>query len=222
MPQPVKLVSGTCSTCVVADTGRRWSVAEGPVGAGGISSTTLTVRPVAGDATNSAQTPVLSSLARWSPDGAALAYANDRDGQLYLVRATSREPIRVTTRGRNAHPEFSPDGQWIYFDSDRSGTRQLWRIRLDGGAPEQLTTGEIESAQPHVSPDGRAVAFLSFDAGSTQARDLRNARLRLLSLATGGVDELTQFLGGEGTLDAYPWAPNGQYLAFVSYQLVSR
>jgi TolB protein len=222
MPQPVKLVSGTCSTCVVADTGRRWSVAEGPVGAGGIRSTTLTVRPVAGGATNSAQTPVLSSLARWTPDGAALTYANDRDGQLYVVRATSPEPIRVTTRGRNAHPEFSPDGQWIYFDSDRSGTRQLWRIRLDGGAPEQLTTGEIESAQPHVSPDGRAVAFLSFDAGSTLPRGLRNARLRLLSLATGAVDDLAQFLGGEGTLDAYPWAPNGQYLAFVSYQLVPR
>jgi Tol biopolymer transport system component len=182
----------------------------------------LTVSRAGGGPTDGAQMPVLSSLARWSPDGAALAYANDRDGQLYAVRATSREPIRLTTRGRNAHPEFSPDGQWIYFDSDRSGTRQLWRMRLDGGAPEQLTTGELESVQPHVSPDGRSVAFVSLETGAASTRGLRPTHLRLLSLATGAADELAQFLGGEGTLDAYPWAPNGQYLAFVSYQLLSR
>jgi Tol biopolymer transport system component len=33
---------------------------------------------------------------------------------------------------------------------------------------------------------------------------------------------MAQLTGGEGTLDAYPWAPNGQYLAFVSYQLLAR
>ncbi|HEX7980101.1 MAG TPA: hypothetical protein VF461_15940 [Gemmatimonadaceae bacterium] len=220
-PHPVKFVAG-CATCTVADTGRRWSIAEGPAGADGVRSSTLMVSRAAGGPSNGALMPVLSSLARWSPDGAALAYADDRDGQLYVVRATSREPIRLTTRGRNAHPEFSPDGQWIYFDSDRSGSRQLWRMRLDGGAPEQLTTGQIESAQPHVSPDGRSVAFLSFESGAPSARGLREARLRVLSLASGAVEELAQLLGGEGTLDAYPWAPNGQYLAFVSYRLLPR
>jgi TolB protein len=220
-PQPVKFVMSGCATCAVADTGRRWSVVEAPYRADGVQSATLTVERATGTAGNDALMPVLSSLARWSPDGAALVYANERDGQLYLVRVTSRDPIHVTTRGRNAHPEFSADGQWIYFDSDRSGRRQLWRVRLDGGAPEQLTAGELESVQPHLSPDGRTVAFLSFEPGATP-RGLRNARLRLLSLATGGVDELAQLLGGDGTLDAYPWAPNGQYLVFVSYQAVSR
>jgi len=138
------------------------------------------------------------------------------------MRATSREPIRLTTRGHNAHPEFSPDGQWIYFDSDRSGTRQLWRMRLDGRAPEQLTTGNSESALPHVSPDGRSVAFLSFESGAPSTRGIREARLRVLSLSNGAIEDLAALLGGEGTLDAYPWAPNGQYLAFVSYRLLAR
>ena len=102
------------------------------------------------------------------------------------------------------------------------GTRQLWRLKLDGGAAEQLTTGALESAQPHVSPDGRTVAFVAFEPGAAPARGLRHAHLRLLSLVTGAVDELAQLLGGEGTLDAHPWAPNGQYLTFVSYQAVSR
>ena len=221
-PQPVKLVLSRCDTCTVADTGRRWSVADGAPRGDAVPPATLTVRRGAGGAWSDALMPVLNSLARWSPDGAALVYANERDGQLYLMRATAREPIRVTTRGRTAHPEISPDGQWIYFDSDRGGTRQLWRLKLDGGAAEQLTTGALESAQPHVSPDGRTVAFVAFEPGAAPARGLRHAHLRLLSLVTGAVDELAQLLGGEGTLDAYPWAPNGQYLTFVSYQAVSR
>ena len=221
-PQPVKLVLSRCDTCAVADTGRRWSVVESPSRGDGARSATLTVKRPAGGAWGDALMPVLNSLARWSPDGSALVYANERDGQLYLVRATSPEPIRVTTRGRNAHPAISPDGQWIYFDSDRGGSRQLWRLKLDGGAAEQLTTGELESAQPHVSPDGRAVAFVSFAPRAAPTRGLRDAQLRLLSLVTGAIDQLAQLVGGEGTLNAYPWAPNGQYLAFVSYQAVSK
>ena len=221
-PQAVKLVSSGCPTCAVADTGKRWSIAEGPAGTDGVRSSTLTVSRAAGGRAIGTMMPVLASLARWSPDGAALVYSDDRDGQLHALRATSHEPIRMTTRGRNAHPEFSPDGQWIYFDSDRSGTRQLWRMRLDGRAPEQHTTGDTESVQPHLSPDGRSVAFLSFDSEAPSTRGIREARLRVLSLANGAVDELAQLLGGEGTLAAYPWAPNGQYLVFVSYRLLSR
>jgi len=221
-PQPVRLVAMGCPSCVVTDTGRRWSIAEGPAGADGVRSSTLTVSRAGGGTAIGTLMPVLSSFARWSPDGGALAYANDRDGQLYAMRATSREPIRLTTRGHNAHPEFSPDGQWIYFDSDRSGTRQLWRMRLDGRAPEQLTTGNSESALPHVSPDGRSVAFLSFESGAPSTRGIREARLRVLSLSNGAIEDLAALLGGEGTLDAYPWAPNGQYLVFVSYRLLAR
>ena len=36
-------------------------------------------------------------------------------------------------------PQWSPDGQWIAFASTRSGKRNLWLLRLDGGEAEQLT-----------------------------------------------------------------------------------
>jgi len=36
------------------------------------------------------------------------------------------------------------------------------------------------------------------------------------------MEDLAALLGGEGTLDAYPWAPNGQHLVFVSYRLLAR
>ena len=35
----------------------------------------------------------------------------------------------------------SPDGQWLGFDSDRSGIQEIYKVPIDGGAPQQLTSG---------------------------------------------------------------------------------
>jgi Tol biopolymer transport system component len=39
---------------------------------------------------------------------------------------------------------------------------QLWRMRPDGGAPEQLTNDAYNNWFPHISPDGKWIVFLSF------------------------------------------------------------
>jgi Tol biopolymer transport system component len=170
---------------------------------------------VAGDAGTA-----LGLIARWAPDGSALVFASLKDDQVYLVRARSREPIKLTSRGHNADPVFSPDGRSVYFSSDRSGRWQLWRQSVQGASAEQLTHDDFDNRHPYVAPDGRSVAFLSFENGAADRRALRDARLRRLSLADGVVEELAKLLGGHGSLAAYPWAPDGQHLAFVSYQRV--
>lgn len=38
-------------------------------------------------------------------------------------------------------PRWSRDGHWIYFGSNRTGKRQIWRIAAGGGKPVQLTQG---------------------------------------------------------------------------------
>ena len=149
-------------------------------------------------------------------------FASLKDDQIYVVRARSREPIRLTTRGHNADPVFSPDGRYVYFASDRTGRWQLWRQSVQGAAAEQLTHDDFENTHPYLSPDGRWIAFLSFERGATDRRALRDARLRRVSLADGAVEELAALVGGEGSLAAYPWAPDGEHLAFVSYQRVPR
>ena len=127
-----------------------------------------------------------------------------KDNQIYVVRARSREPIRITSRARNADPVFSPDGRHVYFSSDRSGRWQLWRVNIDGSVPEQLTRDDFDNTHPYLSPDGRSVAFLAFDAATTNRAALRDARLRLLTLADGKVEELAKLLGGDASLAAYP------------------
>lgn len=53
---------------------------------------------------------------------------------------------------------FSPDGAWLAFVSDRTGTPQLWRVRTSGGEPERLTDHDRVGAY-RFSPDGRRIAY---------------------------------------------------------------
>jgi Tol biopolymer transport system component/tRNA A-37 threonylcarbamoyl transferase component Bud32 len=64
----------------------------------------------------------------------------------------------------------SPDGKWLYYDSDLQGNSDIWRIALTGastaGAPQQLTSDPAGDFHPAVSPDGGQVAFHSFRTGN--------------------------------------------------------
>lgn len=64
-------------------------------------------------------------------------------------------------------PQWSPDGQWILFASNRTGDADnnartdLWLIRPDGSEVRRLTFGDVGAVWPRWSPDGRHVAFVS-------------------------------------------------------------
>ena len=220
-PQRVRSSISSCRECQTADTGRRWSLREDASRSGALLDLSWTESASAAFVSGNAD-PELAMISRWSPDGSALVFASLKDNQIHLVRARSREPLKITSRGRNADPVFSPDGRHVYFSSDRTGRWQLWRVNVDGSAPEQLTRDDFDNTHPYPSPDGRSVALLSFDAANTNRGALRDARLRLLSLADGRIEELATMLGGDFSLAAYPWSPDGQYLAFVSYQRAPR
>ena len=52
-----------------------------------------------------------------------------------------------------------PDGRTVLFLSARSGSSQVWRIRVDGGEAEPVTDLPLDIANLIVSPDGRHIAF---------------------------------------------------------------
>ncbi len=108
---------------------------------------------------------------RISPDGKTVAYVvttvdlagNKSSSALWLASADGAgEPRALTTAARkDRHPRWSPDGKRILFESNRSGSNQLWVIDVGGGEARQLTTISTEAGGALWSPDGKAVAFVS-------------------------------------------------------------
>ncbi len=109
--------------------------------------------------------PYVSGTPRWSPDGRWIAFdsrfndpATGGNPDIYIISADGGQPRRLTTNpAEDIVPSWSRDGRWIYFSSMRSGSQQIWKASVDGGAAIQVTSdGGFES---YESPDGRYLYF---------------------------------------------------------------
>jgi hypothetical protein len=166
----------------------------------------------------------------WSPDGSTIAYvrvgANDGSYDIYSADlATGKKAPLIVGRGSDDGPEWSPDGQWLYFNSSRSGAMQIWRAHGDGSSPEQVTHDpNFRDWFPHFSPDGKWIAFISFGldvALNDHPPNRSDVMLRIMP-ADGSAPPvvLTRLFGGQGTINVPSWSPDSKKIAFVSYRLV--
>ena len=165
-----------------------------------------------------------------SPDGLTLAYVavEGRQGRkrvnIFTIPAAGGPDTRLSDVDYpNDGPEYSPDGMWIYFSSERAATRpghaQCFRLRPDGTGIEQLTFDERVNWFPHVSPDGRSVVFISYPPGTTGHPANKDVVLRFMDADGGGQRDIDSFLGGQGTINVNSWAPDSRRFAFVAYPM---
>jgi Tol biopolymer transport system component len=121
--------------------------------------------------------------------------------------ATSATATQITSGTQvieGANP--SPDGKWLYYDSNVSGNAQIYRQRLPNGDPVQLTFGLSDDFAPVLSPNGREIAFHSWRSGS------RN--VYVLPLDGGPVQPVT----ASPLQWALPtWSPDGHAIAFLTF-----
>ncbi|MDX9999716.1 MAG: hypothetical protein RBU30_00325 [Polyangia bacterium] len=103
---------------------------------------------------------------RFSPDGSHLAYIGWHRGgrrDLYLLEVATGRTRRLTSdRAQEVTPEFSPDGAWIYFSSDRTGIYNIYALHLATGSLKQVTNVLGGALYPAVSQDGRRLAYVGF------------------------------------------------------------
>ncbi len=159
----------------------------------------------------------------WSPDGKALAYCAKRDGKfgIFTIPAAGGEEKRLSiTDGLDDGPDYSSDGQWIYFNSDRTGRMQIWRMHTDGSGMEQVTKDEYNNWFAHPSPDGKWIVFLSYAPDVTGHPPDKDVMLRLMPSVGGEITLLTKLFGGQGTINVPSWSPDSTKLAYVRYQPV--
>ena len=87
----------------------------------------------------------------WSPDGSSVLYSWQAPRRykhdVFLVDVVSGEIRQLTSgRGSNENPHWSPDGRHVAFQSDRSGTKQIFIMNLNGDSLKQLTAYGINES----------------------------------------------------------------------------
>ncbi len=131
------------------------------------------------------------------------------------------EKALTPINGVSDDPDYSADGKYIYFNSNRAGgTMQIWRMKPDGSEPEQVTSDIMNNWTPHPSPDGKSILILSYEPGVMSHAANKDIALRILSPADKSVRTVVNIAGGSGTDNVPCWAPDSQHFAFVSFQML--
>ena len=172
-------------------------------------------------------TPLAPSyLHGWSPDGSTLAYCAERGGEydIYTIPAEGGVETRLTDApGLNDGPEYDSAGEYIWFNSVRSGLMQAWRMKADGSQQTQMTFDEGWNTWfPHISPDRKLVSMVCYKKGDVAPGEHvphKHVEIRLMNADGSGLRTLVKLFGGQGTLNVNSWAPDSKRFAFVSYRI---
>ncbi|MDH4285361.1 MAG: Tol-Pal system protein TolB, partial [Gallionellaceae bacterium] len=122
-----------------------------------------------------------------------------------LVKPDGSDLRRLTFSGEiDTEPNFSPDGQFILFTSDRGGSPQIYRVSVDGGTAERLTFEGGNNFSPRYGPDGKSFTFAHLTGGKfyIAVQDFETQQMQLLT--EGGWEKKPSF------------APNGKLVLFAT------
>ncbi len=155
-----------------------------------------------------------------SPDGRYIVWdypskkgLPERD--IFLLAADgSRDITLVEHPANDSYPLWTPDGTRVVFASDRTGTMDLWAIRVNDGQPQgnpELIKRDIGRAQP-IGLNRKGSLYFGLITG------IQDVYIAALDPATGKVVSPPvagshRYVGSNRSPD---WSPDGEYLAYTS------
>ncbi|TVQ10026.1 MAG: acetyl-CoA synthetase [Bacteroidetes bacterium] len=143
----------------------------------------------------------------------AFVYAGD----IWTVNANGGDAKRLTShKGLELFPKISPDGKWIAFSAEYTGSRQVFVMPAEGGTPQQLTWYNDVGPMPQRGGFDYVVLGWTSDSKKVLFRGNRTeygdrmGRYYLASIDGGLEEELPVPYGGFADL-----SPDDSKLAFV-------
>ena len=161
----------------------------------------------------------------WSPHGQRIAYwgivGESAQRDIFTIDPFAEDPSKSVVRitddtAVDWNPVWSADGQYLYFGSDRNGSMNLWRIRMDEesgkarGVPEPVTTPARFGAHYSPSRDGSRVLYASID----QEESLRTVTFDPIAGTVTG--EPKPVLAGSFLVFSSQISPDGRFVAVTN------
>jgi dipeptidyl aminopeptidase/acylaminoacyl peptidase len=178
----------------------------------------------------SAQTLRIRNLSnlRFSPDGKLLAFdvrepikGTVANSHIWVLQVANGELRQWTSSAKTENsPQWSPDGRYLAFLSNRDENRQIFLMPVQGGEAERITEAKNSIQSFQWSPDGKQIAFLAGEPKTDEEekrekdkadmhvvdRDEKHARLWLLDIASKKVTQLTS---NPWRIQEYAWTNSG-------------
>jgi Tol biopolymer transport system component len=152
---------------------------------------------------------------RASRDGTRLAIMEDdgKEASISVYRfGTSTAVQRLTIRGHNRFPVWSPDGERIAFQTDRDGAPSIFVQRVDGATPPERLSSP-SSGEVHVpeswSPDGRTLLVSIAKQGINSLAALAIDSRILTPLNVNSVQPIGSVFSPDGRWIAYAVSSQG-------------
>lgn len=105
-----------------------------------------------------------NSSPSWSPDGKKIAFAgqegsgSDKRFDIFVMNSDGTGMIRLTSAKKpngkmatNEDPSFSPDGRFVMYTSDRTGSNQIYISTVDGTEERRITSDSYNYYKPKWS-----------------------------------------------------------------------
>jgi len=131
----------------------------------------------------------------WSETNNSIVYAAIFDGgitKIFTYSLLDQKSKTLTQEGsENYAPSWSPDGNWIAYQSNsNSQFSQIWIMDKDGNNKKQITNFEgVWCRSPSWSPDGEWITFVS---NMNASKEGEYGELYVVSLQTGEVIQVTK------------------------------